>query len=561
MTDLPSREPSALDRLADLHLDRMVALSPMMATNIGVPGFDHELDDFSPDGVAAKADVARQTLAALDLLDKEAGEAFDAVDKVTASALRDRLGSEVDLFEAGEAFRFLNVVCSPQHELEDIFTLMPQATAGDWEAVADRLHAIPAALAGYQATLAEGGARRSAPARYQVELAVRDAGKQAGDGSVFAGLARRAEAADWKAERPDVADAVVKGAASAQAAFAGFAQFLEDRLKPLTEDADAAGEERYRLLSRHFLGAAIDPRETYEWGREELARIVAEEEAIAESVLGPGATPEAAIASFHADPALRLHGTAALRDWMQATADAAVRALDGVHFDIPGPVKTIEACIAPTQTGGIYYTAPNDDFTRPGRMWWSVPAGVEDFAVWKERTTVYHEGVPGHHLQCGQAVYLGGTLNRWRRLGCWVSGHGEGWALYAERLADELGFHETPADRRGMLDGQRLRAARVVLDIGVHLGLPYPEGGTWNRDNAWEFLRANSAMDAAFLRYELDRYLGWPGQAPSYKIGQRLWEQHRDAALARGLSLKEFHSRALDLGSVGLDTLAEALAA
>jgi uncharacterized protein (DUF885 family) len=201
-------------------------------------------------------------------------------------------------------------------------------------------------------------------------------------------------------------------------------------------------------------------------------------------------------------------------------------------------------------------------------MWWSVPADVTTFNTWREKTTVYHEGVPGHHLQIGQAVYLRETLNAWRRLGCWVSGHGEGWALYAERLMADLGFLDDPGDRLGMLDGQRMRAARVVIDLGVHLGLPAPAqwgGGTWDADKAWEFFKANVNMPESFLRFELNRYLGWPGQAPAYKIGQRLWEQARDdyraGARARGEEgdLKAFHARALSLGSVGLDVLRDAL--
>ena len=116
-----------------------------------------------------------------------------------------------------------------------------------------------------------------------------------------------------------------------------------------------------------------------------------------------------------------------------------------------------------------------------------------------------------------------------------------------------------------MLDSQRLRAARVVLDIGVHLGKRCPDawgGGTWNAEKAWPFLKANVNMAEGFVRFELDRYLGWPGQAPSYKVGQRLWEQARDEAARRdGFDIKDFHRRALDLGSVGLDVLRDALLA
>ena len=107
-------------------------------------------------------------------------------------------------------------------------------------------------------------------------------------------------------------------------------------------------------------------------------------------------------------------------------------------------------------------------------MWWSVPEGVTEFDTWRELTTVYHEGVPGHHLQIAQTVYRAELLNRWRRLASWISGHGEGWALYAERLMADLGYLDDPADCLGMLDGQSMRAARVVLDIGVHCGFPAP---------------------------------------------------------------------------------------
>jgi len=250
---------------------------------------------------------------------------------------------------------------------------------------------------------------------------------------------------------------------------------------------------------------------------------------------------------------------------MQATADEAIAALDGVHFDLPGPVRTIECRIAPTENGGIYYTGPADDFSRPGRMWWSVPPGVTEFNTWREKTTVYHEGVPGHHLQIAQAVYNRADLNSWRRLVCWTSGHGEGWALYAERLMQEFGFMDDLGDRLGLVDGQRMRATRVVLDIGVHLRKPAPErwgGGIWNADKAWELLRSNVNMDEAFTRFELNRYLGWPGQAPSYKIGQRLWEQLRSEVAARqgaAFSLKDFHTRALNLSSLPLDVLRETL--
>jgi uncharacterized protein (DUF885 family) len=249
---------------------------------------------------------------------------------------------------------------------------------------------------------------------------------------------------------------------------------------------------------------------------------------------------------------------------MQDLSDKAVDELSG-HFDIYEPMRRLECLIAPTHEGGIYYTGPSDDFARPGRMWWSVPEGEDSFTTWKEATTVYHEGVPGHHLQVATATYRRELLNNWRRNICWVSGHGEGWALYAERLMEELGYLADPGDRMGMLDAQRMRAARVVFDIGVHLELEVPErwgSGTWTPEKGYEFLRRNIAISKGQLDFEFTRYLGWPGQAPSYKLGQKLWEEIRDERRRRegaAFDIKAFHSQALNLGSVGLDTLRRAL--
>jgi len=361
---------------------------------------------------------------------------------------------------------------------------------------------------------------------------------------------------------------LTKAAEEATAATAALGEFLTADLLPLAPEADAVGRDRYALASRSFLGAAIDLDEAYDWGWGEVIRLEAEMARVA-GLIVPGGSLADAVAALDADPARIITGSDNLRSWMQEFADQTIADLHGTHFDIPEPARRIEAMINPTTDGGIYYTGPSEDWSRPGRMWWTVPEGVTEFATWKEITTIYHEGVPGHHLQVSQAVFESDQLNRWQRLLCWVSGHGEGWALYAERLMEELGYLTDPGALLGMLDSQLLRAARVVVDLGVHLGKqipassPWHPGETWDADLAWEYLRARVHMDDEMLRFELNRYLGWPGQAPSYKLGERIWLQARDEARRRqgsDFSLKEFHRQALALGSLGLDPLREALA-
>jgi uncharacterized protein (DUF885 family) len=563
----PTRTPSAIDAIAEDYVLTAARLNPLGATMMGLPGYDHLMTDFSPAGHEAEVAAARDVLARL-----EAAEPVDDVDRVTLAAMRERIGLELELHEANEFLGQLNNIASPVQALRDIFDLMPTATAEQWSAIAARLEALPTAMAGVAESLRLAASRGRVAARRQVEECVRQAEEQAGEESFFPGFVRGDVVDAALADADDAAGLASRleaGAAAARAAYGDLAAFLRDELLPQAPEADGFGRERYQLWSRYFLGATVDLDETYAWGLAELERVVAEQEAVAAQIAGEGATVEQAVAVLDADPARTLHGTDALRAWMQETSDAAIAALDGTHFEIPGPLHTLECMIAPTQSGGIYYTGPSDDFSRPGRMWWSVPPGVTTFNTWREKTTVFHEGVPGHHLQIAQAVYQRETLNTWRRLACWVSGHGEGWALYAERLMADLGFLDDPGDRLGMLDGQRMRAARVVFDIGVHLGLPCPErwgGGTWDADKALAFLAANVNMSEGFVRFEWQRYLGWGGQAPSYKIGQRLWEAARDEALAadtaagREPDLAGFHARALALGSVGLDVLREALA-
>ncbi len=559
MTDAQStpRTPTAIDQIAEAWVDDIAEMLPTVATYIGRFEHNGRLEDLSPAGHEARYRAAQATLAAL-----EAAEPVDEVDVVTKADLAGDLRLSLELYEAGAHLRDLNVIASPPQDLRSVFDLMPTDTIEDWTLISDRLRAVPAALDGYVQTLRTGIEAGVVPARRQVREVVTQIARYTADNGFFASFAH--EAAPAEGHLPaSLARAVAEHAGAARVAYDELADFLRDELAPVASEHDAVGRELYALHSRRFLGAEIDLDETYEWGVAELARMVAEQESIANEIL-PGATVEEAVAFLEQDPERKLHGTDALQKWMQETSDRAVAELGESHFDIPEPIRMLECMIAPTNEGGIYYTGPTDDFSRPGRMWWSVPEGVDSFDTWRELTTVYHEGVPGHHLQIAQAVYNRAELNSWRRLLAGSSGHAEGWALYAERLMEQLGYLDDPADRLGMLDGQRMRAARVVLDIGVHLGKPRLDGeGVWDADYALEFMRRNVNMPDEFIQFEVNRYLGWPGQAPSYKVGQRIWEQIRDETAERegdDFDIKRFHMRALRLGGVGLDTLRLALA-
>ncbi|MEY2848103.1 MAG: hypothetical protein RI885_768 [Actinomycetota bacterium] len=548
------RRPTAIDGIAERWVVTLAELDPTVATWIGMPGRLDSFGDYSPEGHVRYVDEAKAVIRALD-----AAQPADGVDEVTRTDLTSNLALAVESSEASMQLRDLNVIASPAQELREVFDLMPTESESDWRDISGRLGDLPRAMGGYLETLRAGVAAGVTPARRQVREVLAQVEKYAAPDGFFADLATGPALGELPASlRSDL----TAHAESASGAYSELCAFLGTELMAAATEVDAVGRDAYALHSRAFLGAEIDLDETYDWGRDELARMIDEQEAIAREI-SPGASVAEAVAVLDSDPSRKLHGTAELREWMQRLSDTAVAELASTQFDIPEPVRALECMIAPTTEGGIYYTSPSDDFTRPGRMWWSVPDGVTEFDTWRETTTVYHEGVPGHHLQLGQAVYNRASLNTWRRQLAGTSGHAEGWALYAERLMQDLGYLDDPGDRLGMLDGQRMRAARVVLDLGVHLGKPRLDGtGTWDYDYAFDFMTSNVNMNEPFVRFEVNRYFGWPGQAPSYKVGQRIWEQLRDDAQTRegsAFDIRAFHKRALDLGGVGLDTLRSSL--
>jgi uncharacterized protein (DUF885 family) len=280
--------------------------------------------------------------------------------------------------------------------------------------------------------------------------------------------------------------------------------------------------------------------------------------------ISPGATVESATELLDSDPSRVVEGVDEYRRWLQELHDEAITALHGTHFEIPAEIQRVEVMIPPAgSAAAAYYTGPSEDFARSGRTWWPT-MGRTTFPKWDEVTTAYHEGVPGHHLQVGGARCLGDKLSRYQRLLGFISGYGEGWALYAERLMGELGFLENPDYQMGLLSAQALRAVRVIIDIGMHLEMRIPAGErfhpgeVWNHDLAVEFSIEKCRRPREFMASEVVRYLGWPAQAISYKVGERFWLEARESAKKRmgaEFDLKRFHSEALDLGPMGLGQL------
>ncbi|MFE1261401.1 DUF885 domain-containing protein [Streptomyces albogriseolus] len=555
---------SALPRqVADAYVDELIALDPITGTYLGVKESSSRLPDLSPAGQEAVADLLRATLARLDEAERLPGADSDA-ERRCARLLRERLTAELAVHEADEHLRAVGNLGTVAHAVREVFTVTPSETEEDWRAIAERLRAVPAALAGYRESLALGLERKLYAGPRPTRTFVGQLGEWADTGE------GRGWFEDFAAAGPDALRAELDEAArAATAAVAELRDWLRDVYAPAVEGApDTVGRERYARWSRYYNGTDLDLDEAYAYGWSEYFRLLGEMRKEAEKILPGAGTPWVALA--HLDEHGRhIEGVDEVRDWLQGLMDQAIDALDGTHFDLAERVRKVESRIAPAGSAAApYYTPPSEDFSRPGCTW--LPTmGMTRFPVYDLVSTWYHEGVPGHHLQLAQWVHVAESLSRYQATVGMVSANCEGWALYAERLMDELGFLTDAEQRLGYLDAQMMRATRVIVDIGMHLELeipadsPFHPGERWTPELAQEFFGAHSSRPADFVESELTRYLTIPGQAIGYKLGERAWLLGREKARERhgdAFDLKAWHMAALSQGSLGLDDLVDELA-
>jgi uncharacterized protein (DUF885 family) len=569
-TDSVQSDQASADRrirdTADAFVHDLAALDPLMATYLGIPVGQDRLPDFSPAGEEAHNDLRHAALTRLTEVQRAADAAGgygNADERRCARLMHERLQTALAVSDSGEHLRSVSNFFAPPLLIRDTFLLMPCATPDDWGIIASRIGCVPAALAGYRASLAEG-ARRGLHAAPRLVAALADqlASWQSGDRGWFEGFATAADGPD--SLRADLD----RACHAADASVASLRDWLLSAYHPgAAGTPDGVGEELYQTCVRRWNGASLDLAQTYEWGWTQYQEIMAEMAIEADKILPGSTVPEA---KRHVEQHGEVvEGVEEIRVRLQLLMDEAMANLDGTHFDLADPVKVVEARIAPPGSAAApYYTDPSQDFSRPGRTW--LPTlGQTRFPLWHLISTWYHEGVPGHHLQLATWCYLAKQLSEYQTSVGDVSACTEGWALYAERLMDELGYLEAPGARLGYLDAQLMRSIRVVLDVGMHLELTVPAdspmfaGQKWTPELAAEFFVTHNGRGQEFGASEIIRYLGAPAQAISYKVGERAWLAGRDAAkAARGDSfdLKSWHMAALSLGSLGLDDLADELA-
>lgn len=545
-------EASRSWRAATAYLRALEGVDPDAAAALGRQP-ESLLPDLSPEGMAARHQVDLDALAALP--ETPTAEVLDL-------ALRERLQRETSLYESGFTPALLAPLATPVHRLRQVFDDLPRSGDDDWRRIARHLTAAAQGYGDYAETLRQARADGARIARRQALVVADQVATWVDPDAVdfYRSLVRD------HIGSPVLADELARAAERASEAAQRFATFLRTELAPAAEPDDGVGPDLYAVTSAAFLGATTDPAELYEYGWSELARLTAEATNLAVELTGER---DLTVAREVLDRRVGARvAVVDLVEWLGERLSAITGTLRGRHFDLPTTGAEVEARMVTAPSGVMYYGAPDPAGTRPGRVWWAVPPGTESVATWREVSTVHHEGLPGHHLQ-HVITHAVSELHPWQRYLCHIHGYAEGWAHYSEQLAVDLGLVRGDDELLGVYGAQLWRAARIVIDLGLHLGYPIPRGNgltsatSWDPQTAARFLADVAGTDPVTAAWEVDRYLGWPGQALAFKVGAKLWTDARDEqrrTKGKAFDPKQFHMEALRLGPMGLDALRAALA-
>lgn len=541
--------------ISDRLCEEISDIIPVAATYFGVPGRDHLWGDFSPTGQAALAALSSRYIAELaPHLDHP-----EEKQRLASRAITADLQEKVDRYEAGEHLIAMNHIFSPPQIARDVFDVMDPSDEKTWQAIVTRLETMSEPLSGYRACLQAGLDSGQVVAKRQVESVIEQCRSLASDESRF--LKYVAMAADLNRD----VEQTTKAVESTRRAYGLLADWLKTEYLPNANEADAVGRERYLRATEYFLGIGIDLDETYQWGWSEVHRLRSEMKRTAAEI-DPDKSIAEVIEMLDTDPERMAPSHEAFAEFVEGIQAEAVDQLSGEHFDVPTELRKVTVNIAPGDGAlGAWYHGPSEDMSRPGSIWYA-PGSRTAIPVWQEVSTAYHEGFPGHHLQVGIGVMLRDEVSRYHRLFMWKSGAGEGWALYAERLMEELGYFANAEYRLGLYASQLFRATRVVVDIGTQLGLAIPDdaplypGEVWDHDIAVDYMEKVGLQERDVAESEVKRYLGWYGQAISYKVGEREILKMREERMAKDgvdFDVKEFHKDLLRVGAIRLDQVRE----
>ncbi len=551
-----ARAEDAAKVYADWWAARM-ALSPLTATFTGVPGHDDKLDDIGPAGRAARKAALEASLKRVRALDRKK---LGAEDKLSADVLRWTLETE------------LAILALPFHELAVdhmdggqawiptvVQIAQPMKDADDAARLEKRLRAVPDYFLRLRENLAAGlrSGRVSArvPAekllRQLEELSVSPFEKSPYDEA--AGRLPETLRAEWRPKLEKAVDEAVRPALKDLAAFLKSDYLPKTRTENIGLGGVPGGKAMYRQMIRLHTTLDKSPDELHDIGLSELAGIREEMTQVARRA-GKAGDVETFLEATREDP----KNFFSTRDELKTAADALIAKIRTKLPDWFGTMPKTELVVKAVEEykekneGAAFYFQPPTDLSRPG-VYYINTYKPETRSRLSMTSLALHEALPGHHFQIALALE-NRALPDFRRNGDFTA-YVEGWALYTERLGDEMGLYEDDLSRLGMLSDQALRASRLVVDTGLH-------AKGWTREKAIAFMKANTPMSQGEIEAEVDRYTVWPGQALAYKTGQReiaaLREEVR-ARTGRRFDVKAFHDAVLRHGPLPLPVLRESV--
>ncbi len=548
------RALTPVNQLADRFWEAILELNPTTATFYGDDRYADRLEDPGPEGRARNRSLMERTAAEATAI---ASDGLPTEERITRDMLK--VIAELQIEQDDQALHQLRVVdqmTGPQQLLPQLTQFQPADTPERLEAFMARLHAYPAFMAANAQLLRDGLAAGLTASRIVAERTIAQVERMLEvpiESAIVPSMVKVASEGDRERVREVVRDVVYP-------ADRAFLDALQGRYLAATREDPGLwsapnGEQLYRTAIRSWTTLELDPEEVHQIGLAELESIETERRVIARAA-GHGDDTAAYRAALDADPLNAPPTKAAL---VERAADDIERALASAprYFGVlpraaceVRPVEEYKEKDAPF----AYYYPPAPDGSRPG-IYYANGYDLPSRKYTKLASTTYHEAAPGHHFQISLEME-NPDLITFRRLGSRMVGgaYVEGWGLYSERLADEMGLFRDEAERFGMLDAQAWRAARLVVDTGLH-------ALRWPRQRSIDFLRSAglSETDAVI---ETDRYICWPGQALTYKIGQREIERLRAELSARdgsAFDLKAFHDAVLGHGSLPLATLTREL--
>ena len=549
----------AVNALSDRFWEGILDLSPITATVLGYEKGADRLDDPGPAGRDRARALFRETLAAADAIEVQAAAAggMPAEERITLDIVR--VICEIELEQQAQRFDRLKVVDQmdgPQTMLPLLASFQPTGTPEQLDALLARLADYPRYMAANADVVREGLATGVTAARIVTERVISQLERLLAipaDESPIVGAITFARPAD----RDRVVDAVAR---YVQPAERDFLEALRGKYREASREEPGLcsaphGDELYLTQIRAWTSLAIDAGELHRSGLDELASIEEERRTIAGD-LGFGDDTKAARAALRSDPAAIPASIDELLDRARGQIERALAAAPNYFGNLPHAgcsVRAVEPYKEADAPAAFYY-APAVDGSRPG-VYYVNTYDLPSRSYVGLASMSFHEAVPGHHFQIAlQSEHPG--LNAFRRNGSRMAGmaYVEGWGLYSERLADEMGLFLNQAERFGMLDAQAHRAARLVVDTGIH-------AFHWPQQRSIDLLLEAGLSETDAL-IETDRYICLPAQALTYKVGQREIERLRKeatAALGPAFDIRAFHDAVLGHGTLPLATLAKEL--